>query len=133
VPKLGTLWLRPLISRGLTSADNTPGAKIAVIPGDLSKAGLYATRLKFPADYRVMPHWHPVDKQVTVLSETINIGVGEKFDPEKGKALPAGSFLVMPAQRHHFAWTKEETIIQVHAIGPTAITHVNLADDPRKQ
>jgi hypothetical protein len=32
----------------------------------------------------------------------------------------------------HFAWTNEETIVQLHGVGPWAITYVNPADDPRK-
>jgi len=51
----------------------------------------------------------------------------------KGKELPAGSFVVMPAQTHHFAYTKGETIIQLHGIGPWQINYLNPADDPRKK
>lgn len=111
-----------------------PGAKMAVLQGDPTKAGPYAYRLKIPAGYKVMPHRHPVDEHLTVLSGTLYLAVGEKFDAEKGgKGSPAGSFLVMPAATPHFAWTKEETILQVHAIGPSGITYVNPADDPRKR
>lgn len=109
-----------------------PGTKIAVMHGDPAKAGPYALRLKFPANYKVMPHRHPIDEHVTVLSGTIYLGVGEKFE-EKGKTLPAGSFWVMSAETSHFGWTTEETIVQLHGIGPTAITYVNPADDPRKK
>jgi hypothetical protein len=30
-------------------------------------------------------------------------------------------------------WTSEETIGQVHSIGPWSVTYVNPADDPRKK
>ena len=110
-----------------------PGAKIAVIHGDPSKAGLYAIRLKVPADYKILPHRHPVDGHATVLSGTLYFGLGEKFDAEKGKAFPAGSFIIVPAETPHFAWTKEETVLQEYAIGPTATVYVNPADDPRKK
>jgi len=111
-----------------------PGAKLAVVQGEPTKAGPYVYRLKLPADYRVMPHRHPVDEHLTVLSGTFYLAVGETFDPEKGRqGFPAGSFLVMPAETAHFAWTKEETIVQVHGIGPSGITYVNPADDPRKR
>ena len=109
-----------------------PGTKLAAIEGDPSQAGPYAYRLKLPADSKVMPHRHPVEEHVTVLSGAVYIAVGEKFDAEKGKAFPSGSFLVMPAQTPHFAWVKEETIIQVHGTGPSGLTYVNPADDPRK-
>ena len=51
----------------------------------------------------------------------------------KTKPLSAGSFAVMQPNNQHFAWTKEETVVQVHGIGPWAINYVNPADDPRKK
>jgi hypothetical protein len=38
------------------------------------------------------------------------------------------------ARHPHFAWAGgQETVIQVHGVGPTDITFVNPADDPRKK
>jgi hypothetical protein len=31
---------------------------------------------------------------------------------------------------HHYAWTKSGATIQVHLMGPFALTYVNPADDP---
>jgi mannose-6-phosphate isomerase-like protein (cupin superfamily) len=109
------------------------GAQIAVIKGDLAKAGAYTFRAKLPAGYKVPPHWHPVDEHVTVLSGTVGIGMGEKFDQAAGRELPPGSFVVMPKQVRHYAWAKDEVVIQFHGTGPWGITYVNPADDPRKQ
>lgn len=33
----------------------------------------------------------------------------------------------------HFAWTTEETVIQMHSVGPWAVTYVNPAEDPRRK
>lgn len=110
-----------------------PGAKFAVLEGDPKNPGTFTMRLKLPADFKIPAHWHPADEHVTVLSGTFNMGVGDQLDPAKGKALPVGSFALMPARTHHFAWTKEETIIQLHGIGPWGINYVNPADDPRKK
>lgn len=109
------------------------GSKMAVIEGDPKNPGLFAMRLKLPADFQIPPHWHPADEHVTVISGTFNMAMGDKFDVTKGKALPKGSFSVMPAKTNHFAFTKEETVVQVHGMGPWGITYVNPADDPRKQ
>ena len=109
------------------------GAKVAVIEGPINEAGPITFRLKFPADYKLPAHWHPVLEHLTVISGTFNMGVGDTLDPSKTKPLSAGSFAIMQPKTHHFAWTKEETIIQVHGIGPWAITYVNPADDPRKK
>ena len=110
-----------------------PGAKMAVVKGDPTKPGLFTMRLWFPANYRVDPHWHVADEHVTVISGALHIGMGERFDREKGRALPTGGFLWMPAGTRHFGWTEQETEIQLHGIGPWVVNYVNPADDPRKQ
>src|SRR5437016_9043785 len=53
-----------------------PGAQVAVVTGDPSKDGPYVVRAKLPAGYRIMPHTHPTDENVTVLSGTFHIGMG---------------------------------------------------------
>lgn len=107
------------------------GAKVAVIEGPLNEAGPITFRLKFPADYKLPAHWHPGIEHVTVISGTFHMGAGDKLDPSKTKPLSAGSVAIMQPKTHHFAWTKEETIVQVHGFGPWAINYVNPADDPR--
>ena len=56
-----------------------------------------------------------------------------RLDKSKAKRYAAGSFLVMPAGTRHFGWADEDTVIQVHGMGPWAINYVNAADDPRKR
>ncbi len=110
------------------------GAQLAVLEGNPAKAGMtYVIRAKMPDGYKVAPHWHPVDENVTVLKGTLLIGSGEKFDADAAKELPAGSFSHMPKKMRHFASAKGETIIQVHGIGPFEINYVNPDDDPRKK
>ena len=108
-------------------------AQFVVIEGDPKKEGLFTMRLKLPADYRIPAHWHPADEHVTVISGGFNMGTGDVLDTTKGHALPTGSFALMPAQMHHFAWTSEETVLQLHGVGPWQIHYLNPADDPRKQ
>ena len=110
-----------------------PGAKIAVIEGPLNEAVPITFRLKFPANYKLPAHWHPGIEHVTVISGTFNMGTGDKLDPSKTKPLSAGSVAIMQPKTNHFAWTEEETIVQVHGVGPWAINYVNPADDPRKK
>ena len=38
----------------------------------------------------------------------------------------------MPKGMHHYAWAREETVVQLSGIGPFEITYLNTADDPRK-
>jgi mannose-6-phosphate isomerase-like protein (cupin superfamily) len=109
------------------------GAQSIVLSGDPRQPGPFTVRLKLPDGYKVPPHWHPADEHVTVLSGTFGISTGEQFDPSKGMEIGPGGFTVMPTGVRHFAWTKGETVIQVHALGPWAINYVNPADDPRKK
>jgi hypothetical protein len=109
------------------------GAQIAVLSGDPTKAGAFTFRLKAPDGYKIMPHWHPTDENVTVLEGTFLMGVGEKFDEAGAHEMPVGSFARMPKETRHYAMAKGETVVQVHAVGPFVINYVNPNDDPRKQ
>jgi hypothetical protein len=110
-----------------------PGAQLAVISGDPFKDGLYAVRIRMPAGYKVPAHNHPTTEYVTVISGELHLGMGDKLDPQKGVALTSAGFAEAPAKMNHYAWTTQETVIQVHGQGPFAITYVNPADDPSKQ
>jgi len=109
-----------------------PGAQIAVVSGDPFKEGLYVVRLKIPAGYKIPAHNHPTSEYVTIVSGKFHIGMGEKLDEKKGIELRPGGFGEAPARMNHYAWTSEETVVQVHGQGPFALTYVNPADDPSK-
>ncbi len=110
------------------------GAQTAVLYGDPSKPGLFIIRAKFPPNYVVPPHTHPVFESVTVLTGKMGSGMGEKADTTKGKMLGPGCRLLLPADHAHYVWTSdEETIIQVAAVGPFDLIYVNPEDDPRKK
>jgi len=121
------------VAWGEGPASLRPGTKAAVIEGDPKLAGLFTMRLKLPAGFQIPPHWHPADEHVTVLAGTFHMGLGESFDAATAKPLTVGSFAVMPAKAAHFAFTKEETVIQLHGLGPWGINYVNPSDDPRKK
>jgi quercetin dioxygenase-like cupin family protein len=109
-----------------------PGAKFAVIEGDLKKEGAIIMRLLLPAGYEIPAHYHPGAERAIVLSGTYNMGTGDKFKKENCKKMPAGSMGVMPAGGiAHYGYASEETIIQVHIEGPLQITYINPGDDPR--
>jgi hypothetical protein len=110
-----------------------PGAKIAVIEGALAEALPFTFRLRLPSDYKIPAHWHTAIEHVTVISGTFNVGMGDKLDSSRTKPLSSGSVAIMQPKTNHFAWTNEETIVQVHGVGPWSITYVNPADDPRKK
>lgn len=109
------------------------GAQMAVVDGDPGKPGPFVIRAKFPAGFKVMPHWHPTDESVTVISGTLVAGMGGKWDDAAMKTFSAGGFARMPAKSPHYVQAKDETIVQVHGNGPFTLTYVNPNDDPRKK
>jgi quercetin dioxygenase-like cupin family protein len=110
-----------------------PGAQMAVLDGDPTKAGaLFTIRAKLPDGYSVPPHTHPTDEHLTVIQGTILLGMGKSFDRAKLRELPAGSYARLPSTQPHFNLYKGETIIQLHGIGPYDILYVDPADDPSR-
>jgi len=108
------------------------GAQIAVVKGD-PKEGVYVVRLKVPAGFKIAAHTHPNDENVTVLSGSFNIGTGDKLDESKGMLIKAGGYSFVAKGMAHYAWFTEETVLQLHGMGPQGITYVNPTDDPRKK
>jgi len=108
-----------------------PGAQFAVVQGDPTKAGEeFTVRLRFPDGYKVQPHTHPTSEHVTVLAGTFLVGMGSTFDKGKMIALAPGGFVTAPAEHAHYAQARGETVVQIHAMGPFALTYVNPADTP---
>ena len=107
------------------------GAELAVLDGDPGQAVRITLRLKMPAGYEIPAHWHPTQEDVTVLSGSLNVGMGDTLDKAASTALRPGGFVALPAKMNHYVWTDEATIVQVHMNGPFEITYVDPATDPR--
>ncbi len=103
---------------------------MAILEGDPAAPGPFTMRVILPSSYRIAPHMHRDAEYLTVLSGVLYVGHGERFDASKVKQLPAGGFMMMPGKTAHFLFVREETVIQVHSIGPWVITYVNPADAP---
>jgi len=110
-------WKPPPLGTGLQRAD---------IIGDDKKPGIYVYRIRFPAGLRVKPHFHPDERVVTVISGTLLMGYGDKFDEAAMKPLPTGSVWTEPAKAPHYVWAKDgEVVIQVMgANGPSDVTQI---------
>ena len=106
------------------------GASFTLVSGDPSKEGLYVVRLKMPAGYKINPHWHPTDEHVTVLSGTFAIGMGENYDAKTMTKLPAGGYVLLPANMRHYAMASTAATVQVNGMGPFQLTYVHPEDDP---
>ena len=110
-----------------------PGAQLAVLEGDpMASSGDYTIRLKMPAGYKIAPHTHPARENVTVISGTLKVGMGDKFDAAHMMSFPAGSFAYLDPEMHHYAMASGPTIIQIHGMSPVRVDYINPADDPSK-
>jgi quercetin dioxygenase-like cupin family protein len=108
--------------------------KASVLYGDPAKDGLFVLRLKLPKGYAIPPpHTHPKPEIVTVISGTFTLGMGNVADESNAKPLPAGSFFAFEPGMAHYAFTDEETVVQINSTGPWGINYVNPKDDPRQK
>lgn len=110
------------------------GAQLAVLEGNpMASSGDYTIRLKMPDGFRINPHWHPLRENVTVISGTFKVGMGDKFEPSKMGTFAAGSFAFLDPDMHHYAMASGETIVQVHGQSPLQFNYVDPKDDPSKK
>ena len=121
----------PDLKWGPAPAVFPPGAKFAVVQGDPSGTSLFTVRLSFPNGYKIPPHFHPTDEHVTVISGTFLVGMGDSIDAAHALVLSAGGFITAGANMHHWAVARGQTAVQVHGIGPFALTYVHPQDAPR--
>jgi quercetin dioxygenase-like cupin family protein len=99
-----------------------PGMQIAALAGDPNATtGTYVIRLSFPDGYRFPPHWHPQAENLTVISGTFLLAMGNKTDNAKLVTYAPGSFMSIPAKNPHFGGAKGATVIQLHGQAPFKI------------
>ena len=108
------------------------GCDLAPVAGDMNaEAAPFVLRSRCADGSKIPAHWHPTDENVTVLKGTFLVGMGESFDESKLQTMNVGSFLMVPKEMRHFAMSKGETIVQVHAMGPFKVNWVNPSEvDP---
>jgi len=98
---------------------------VAVLYGDPKKAEVFSERVRIPAGFKIMPHWHGETRTAVVLSGTFYYANGDEWDESKFKAYPPGSFLIEPAKISHYAMAKDgEVVLQAMAIGPASTTRI---------
>jgi quercetin dioxygenase-like cupin family protein len=101
------------------------GLESAVLYGDPTKAGsVYVMRYKVSDGFKFPAHSHPMLEEVTVLSGTFEVGLGDTFDASKMTALPAGSYVAIPAKLNHYGQAKGEVVLELHGVGPYSIDMV---------
>lgn len=101
------------------------GVTTMKVTGDPGEPGIYVLRIKWPPNVMSIPHTHPEDRHVTVLSGTWYAGTSETFDPSKAVAMTAGSHMFHPAGEAHWDGAKDDgAIIEITGYGPSGMTPV---------
>lgn len=110
------------------------GGQLTVLEGDpMAASGDYTIRLKMPDGYKIAPHWHPKRENVTVISGTLKVGMGDSFDESKMMAFPAGSFAYLDPDMHHYVKAGGEVVVQIHGMSPVQFNYIHAEDDPSKK
>src|SRR5687768_8982277 len=92
---------------------------IEILSGDPAKAGVpYVIRIHNDAGYVVLPHTHPEDEHIVVISGVWSLGSGARFSRQALQTMAVGGYGYMPKKMPHFGVANTEIIIQVHGIGP---------------
>lgn len=105
-----------------------PNYKIStsLLSGDPKLEGLYATQVKINQGVKLLPHTHPDNRMVVVLSGKFLYAYGDKFDEAEMKEITPGTFFTEPANQPHFAWTKNsDVLLQVNGYGPGGTNYLN--------
>jgi len=101
------------------------GQWVEKVSGDFSKPGEpFVFRIHQDAGYITLPHVHPIDEHITVVKGTWSLGMGRRFSQSALELMEAGTYGMAPKDMEHFAWSKTETILQIHGIGPFTSTVV---------
>lgn len=104
-------------------ANGLPGAEVAVVSGDPEKKGPFIARVKLPANFQIPVHTHHINEYDTVISGAWYLGTGAQFSANQAQKIPAGSFVMIPAKLQHYAFNKDETILQVNGMGPWGMVY----------
>jgi len=98
------------------------GIKRLPLYGDRNSSGVFVERGIYPAGFVGMPHTHPIDLHVVVISGTAHIGIGSTLDKSAATAVDAGGSSFIPAHVPHYEWYEEDTETHLFAIGPMSTT-----------
>jgi hypothetical protein len=107
------------------------GAEVGVLYGDPTKAAPFTIRIKMPDGYKIPPHWHSRDENLTILAGTFVLHMGDTMDAPAHELI-AGGYHFLPGKMHHAAEARGEVVVQVSGTGPFDIHYLNAADNPNK-
>lgn len=123
----------PLLHAGnlIMPPDDAIAANGGPVFGAANQTGFYITRNVFRNNNTSRPHYHTMDRWVTVIKGTWWGGTGKVFRQKEMKPMPAGSVMFHPAYFIHYDGNQDggETIVQIMGYGP--VTTVQVEEDEK--
>jgi hypothetical protein len=96
--------------------------EMAMLYGDLDKAGPYVVLMKWYPGYMSAPHKYATDRLSLVVSGTWWVNSGRDFDPNNCVPVPAGGFVRRVARTWHYDGVKKDStdpaVIAIFGTGP---------------
>ena len=108
---------------------NTLGVQTAILEGDPSKPGFYLTINRFPPGVMSRPHYHPDERNITVIKGTWYTDEGTEFRPDKAIPMKPGEYMRHPAGGFHYDGALDEEVwVAISGYGPTSATVLDGGD-----
>jgi hypothetical protein len=99
--------------------------EMAMMYGDLNKAGPYLVLMRWNPSWFSAPHSYRTDRICVVVSGTWWVNSGEDFTPVQAVPVQAGGFVLRHARTWHYDGVpvegKEPVVVAVFGIGPVDI------------
>jgi len=109
-----------------------PGsALVAVVSGDPFASVETTFLIAMPSGYRIPAHFHPGNVRVGVREGALLVGMGDKLDRKRARALAAGDSAMIPAGVHHVWLASSRTVATLTFRGPFTITYLRAEEAPR--
>ena len=92
---------------------------IEKIIGDMDKPGQpFVIRIHHDSGNVILPHTHPEDENITVLTGSWAVGMGSRVNMAEMDPMEPGALGFVPKKTAHFGYAKIEAMLQGLGIGP---------------
>lgn len=109
------------------------GVRFLPLYGSYDQEGeSFAFRLHVQPGFELGPHTHPGVEHLTILSGSLFVGIGDTMDRASATAYGPGSYLAIGAGVAAYMWAAEETVVQVHGVGPFSTDFVEPPSNPSR-
>lgn len=106
--------------------ENDTGIQRKNVFGSPDEAGFYVYRVRFPKGGSTTPHFHSMDRHVTVIEGTWYAGSDASHDMSRATPIKAGGYMIHPAGAVHFDGAVDgPVVVEIKGIGPVTTTQVD--------